>query len=131
MGLTGGDLLVPPVGTGGDTIAHLGTGAREAGTGEGSGLLTVRAARPGGLVRAVGTVRRSITLMLRLDTLTAIPTGCQACPVTLITYGRTLVTATITGPVTITLVLLPAEADLHTLPATGEPGRVSTGTLLH
>ena len=44
MGLTGGDLLVPPVGTGGDTVTDLGTGAREAGTGEGSGLLTVRAA---------------------------------------------------------------------------------------
>ena len=41
MGLTGGDLLVPPVGTGGDTVTDLGTGAREAGTGDGSGLLTV------------------------------------------------------------------------------------------
>ena len=30
MGLAGGDLLVPPVGTGGDTVTHLGTGAREA-----------------------------------------------------------------------------------------------------
>ena len=96
MGLTGGDLLVPPVGTGGDTVTDLGTGAREAGTGEGSGLLTVRAARPGGLIRAIDAVRTAITLPLRLDTSTTVPTGCQACPITSITQGRILITQIIT-----------------------------------
>ena len=131
MGLTGGDLLVPPVGTGGDTVTDLGTGAREAGTGEGSGLLTVRAARPGGLVRAIGTGNLAITLPIRLHTSTTVPTGCQACPVTPITHGRILITHIITVPPTITLVPLPTETDLHTIPSTGEPGGVSTGTHLH
>ena len=75
MGLTGGDLLVPPVGTGGDTVTDLGTGAREAGTGEGSGLVTVVTARQGALIRPVYTVTdMPITFMTSRDTPTTVPT---------------------------------------------------------
>ena len=77
------------------------------------------------------TIRKAVTPILRSDTHATIPTAGQACPVTIVTHGRTLVPSIVTEDATIALILLPAQTDLHSIVITGEPGWMVTGAHLH
>ena len=91
VGLTGCQELIPPVRTCGLAVTEPGTAAGEAGAGDMAGLLTVPAARPLGLVRAVQALRELITLPLSLDAQAAVPAAGQAGQGAVGTQGQGLI----------------------------------------